>query len=57
MPHKQVVKEDATTTKVRMVFDASMKPRLMLNSANECMNIHWSTYSTTPVGYNGQNKG
>jgi hypothetical protein len=34
MPHKPVVKEDATTTKVRMVFDASIKPHPMLNSVS-----------------------
>jgi hypothetical protein len=37
MPHKPVVKEDATTTKVRMAFDASMKPHPMANSVSECM--------------------
>jgi hypothetical protein len=34
MPHKPVVKEEATTTKVRMVFDASIKPHPMLNSVS-----------------------
>ena len=37
MPHKPVVKQDATTTKVRMVFDASMKPHPIVNSVNDCM--------------------
>ena len=37
MPHKPVVKRDARTTKVRMVFDASMKPHPMANSVNDCM--------------------
>ncbi len=37
MPHKPVVKRDATTTKTRMVFDASAKPQLTSSSINECM--------------------
>ena len=37
MPHKPVVRESATSTKVRMVFDASAKPHLLANSVNECM--------------------
>ena len=37
MPHKPVVRESATTTKVRMVFDASAKPHPLANSVNECM--------------------
>jgi hypothetical protein len=37
MPHKPVVKQDATTTKTRMVFDASAKPQPTSNSINECM--------------------
>ena len=37
MPHKPVVRESASTTKVRMVFDASAKPHLLANSINECM--------------------
>ena len=37
MPHKPVVRQDASTTKVRMVFDASSKPHPMANSINECM--------------------
>lgn len=36
VPHKQVVRESASTTKVRMVFDASAKPHLLANSKNEC---------------------
>ena len=35
MPHKPVVRQDAVTTKVRMVFDASSKPHPMANSINE----------------------
>ena len=37
MPHKPVVRESASTTKVRMVFDASAKPHPLANSVNECM--------------------
>ena len=37
MPHKSVIREDATTTKVRMVFDASAKPHYFVNSINDCM--------------------
>ena len=37
MPHKPVVRESATSTKVRMVFDASARPHLLANSVNECM--------------------
>ena len=37
MPHKPVVRETASTTKVRMVFDASAKPHPLANSVNECM--------------------
>ena len=37
MPHKPVVRQDATTTKVRMVFDASAKPNASAESINDCM--------------------
>ena len=37
MPHKPVVRDSATTTKVRMVFDASAKPHQLANSIIECM--------------------
>ena len=37
VPHKPVVRESASTTKVRMVFDASAKPHPLANSVNECM--------------------
>jgi len=37
MPHKPVVRESTTSTKVRMVFDASTKPHPLANSVNECM--------------------
>ena len=38
MPHKPVVRESATTTKVRMVFDAGSKASREAYSINECMN-------------------
>ena len=37
MPHKPVVRQDAATTKVGMVFDASSKPHPLACSINECM--------------------
>ena len=37
MPHKPVIREDAATTKVRMVFDASANPHYLANSINDCM--------------------
>ena len=37
MAHKPVIREDAATTKVRMVFDASAKPHYLANSINDCM--------------------
>lgn len=37
MPHKPIVRDSATTTKVRMVFNASAKPHHLANSINECM--------------------
>lgn len=37
LPHKQVVREEASTTKVRMVFDASGRQRPIANNFNECM--------------------
>ena len=37
MFHKPVIRKNATTTKVRMVFDASAKPTLTTNSINDCM--------------------
>ena len=37
MPHKPVVRDSATTTKVRMVFDASARPDSASNSINYCM--------------------
>ena len=37
MPHKPVVREEATMAKVRMVFNASAKPHPLANSVNECM--------------------
>ena len=37
MPHKPEVREETTTTKVRMVFDVSAKPHPLANGVNECM--------------------
>ena len=37
LPHKAVVRTEAVTTKVRMVFDASAKPHPLAASINECM--------------------
>ena len=37
MPHKPVVRESATTTKIRMVFDASAQPDPASNNINGCM--------------------
>ena len=37
MPHKPVVRQDAVTTKVRMVFDASAKLNPSSESINDCM--------------------
>ena len=38
MPHKPVIRDNATSTRVRLVFDASAKPSLEAFSVNECMN-------------------
>jgi hypothetical protein len=37
MPHKPVIKENSSTTKVIMVFDASARPHPTANCVNECM--------------------
>ena len=37
MPHKLIVREQASSSKVRMVFDASARPNPLANSVNECM--------------------
>ena len=37
MPHKPVVRESASTTKERMVFNASGKSHPLAHSINECM--------------------
>lgn len=47
MPHKPVVRETASTTEVRMVFDASAQPHPLVNSINK----HGSTSSTLTVGH------
>ena len=39
MPHKPVIRDNATSTKVCMVFDASAKPSPEAFSVNECMNL------------------
>ena len=42
MPHKPVVRNDASTTNIRMVFDASAKPQPLASSLNQCV------YTGTP---------
>ena len=37
LPHKPVIRENATTTKVRMAFDTSGQPTPTENSINDCM--------------------
>jgi hypothetical protein len=37
IPHKPIVREQASSSKVRMVFDASARPNPLANSVNECM--------------------
>ena len=37
MPHKPIVRKDAATTTVRMVFDANSKPHPLSSSINDCM--------------------
>ena len=37
LPHRAVIRTEAVTTKVRMVFDASAKPHRLAASINECM--------------------
>ena len=37
MPHKPIVKQSTVTTKVSLVFDASVKPQPLTNSINDCM--------------------
>ena len=37
MPHKPIVREQASSLKVRMVFNASARPGPLANSVNECM--------------------
>ncbi len=37
LPHKPVVRNDASTAKIRIVFDASAKPQRLASSVNECM--------------------
>ena len=49
MPHKPVIREDATTTKVRMAFDANTKPHYLTNSINDCM--YKTTFTAFRVGH------
>jgi hypothetical protein len=37
MPHKPVVRQDVSTTKVRVFFHASSKPHPLASSINNCM--------------------
>ena len=37
LPHEPACRENASTTKTRMVFDCSARPSPMSNSINECM--------------------
>ena len=37
LPHRAVIRTEAVTTKIRMVFDASAKPHRLAASINECM--------------------
>ena len=39
IPHKPVVKQSAETTKLRIVYDASAKPRKTSPSLNECLEV------------------
>jgi hypothetical protein len=51
MPHKAVIKENVSTTKVRMVFDASARSHPTSNSVNnECMHT-WPPTSTIIMGH------
>ena len=55
MPHKPVIKENASTNKVRMVFDASVRPHPTANSVNECMHTGPPT-PTIVMGHINQSK-
>ena len=39
LPHSAVVRENAETTKVRVVYDASCKDKNTLTSLNDCLNM------------------
>ena len=39
LPHQPVIREDAETTKVRIVYDASCKDRTTKTSLNDCLHV------------------
>jgi hypothetical protein len=39
MPHKPVIKENASTSKLRIVFDASARPHPTANGGNKCITL------------------
>ena len=54
LPHKPVVRQDAMTTKTRMVFDASAKPHPLASSINECMYIYRACSTALSLGHPNQ---
>ena len=52
MPHKSVVRDSATTTKARMVFDASVRP----DSSSNSINVQRFSNTVTFVGHIDQSK-
>ena len=48
LPHQEIVRKDAETTKVRVVYDASAKPSKNARSLNECLYVG---PSLTPLLY------
>ena len=53
LPHKPVVSEEAATTKVCMVFDASIRSSPMGSSL---MYVHWASFATPFMGCYGESK-